>query len=246
MVLAGISLFIYGTAQTVIKSEKKEGNYNCVSEIPNKDYLLDVGSKVLYKICNDNENLVVLLKVNEETTQKKILLFGLETWIDTKAKNRKEFGIKFPIENTGAEDMPGRKHIKGSFSQHKDILISQSTEMELFGFEGKKSSGIVSIFQKQGVGAEILNTYNDELIIQLKIPLSVLGIRDLSGNKVISLNIESGFLDLEQMRSSKPSGGVRPPKGGRGGSRSMHQNRQQMEALTIPFKLSIKKIELYK
>ncbi|NJO91569.1 MAG: hypothetical protein HC831_23355 [Chloroflexia bacterium] len=37
------------------------------------------------------------IKASDQAIQKKILLFGLTTWFDPMAKNKKQKGIKYPL-----------------------------------------------------------------------------------------------------------------------------------------------------
>ena len=195
--------------QDVVKTE---------SQSTAKDMLYDNNSGILYKISNDEEFLVVDLQISSEVTQKKVLLFGLTTWLDETGKKKKNAGVKYPMGSTGFKksSMEKMKETRGNFSQKKVQLANESNEIAIIGQKGTGDIEIVDKRYKEGVKADISFDSFGMMHYYLKVPFKKLNMtyEDLALLNP-SIGFETGHAEMSQ--SPGQGGGMKPGGGGGGG-----------------------------
>ena len=248
--------------QKHISTKWQKDEYHQSENIPRLNYWYNKDSKILYLVTNDNKNLYIHLKAIDNTSQKKILNFGFTVWVDTQGKNKKQLGIKYPLAKADRmpplqiENQQNRNRLQPDNSQ----LLNQSLQIELIGFNNTKESDFILAKNNSDINGEMNFLKNGELQYLLTIPYKRLGI-DIN-NSLISLNMESGSLDIDNysqrpsggggMNGGKGTGGGRKQGmgGGRQGGSGNPEMRNQMIAekqeLSTPIKIKIKKIKLFR
>lgn len=255
--------------QKYVTTKWEKRSYKVIESIPVLDYHYNTEGKLFYLVTIDSANLYVHLKIADESAQKKILMFGFQTWIDTTAKNKKQMSIKFPLP---ADERMGNmlldnetKRNRMDFEAYKNMTINQLMEIELLGFSGKNSSQFVSAITNNSVNGKIEMNESGDILYLLTIPFKSLGIEN-KYDMYLSLNLESGHLSEEMrqggMIGGRPGGmsGGRPggaggrtgnmgggrPGGMRGGGnpQMMQQKMQERQQLSTPIKIKLKKVKL--
>ena len=268
-ILALIVLFTFSCSQQkYVTSKWQKEEYKQTGNIPRLDYWYSKDGQLLYLVTNDSENLYVHLKVSERTSIQKILNFGFTVWIDKDGKNKKKIGVKFPL--TQSDRMPPAQYQNNQSmnksngaNKFKSQLLDQIFEIELIGFNDNKENDIILANTKNHINGKMsFNEYN-ELEYQLKMPFKYFNI-DLKKNRLISINMESGSLDMGNSASRQAGfnaggGGGRPGGGGGqgmgggmgkgghqgGGSGMQNQKMGARQELLTPIKIKIKRIELF-
>ena len=221
VLIASISIFFASCSN---KTQYINALYNqdaviTESQSAAKDMLYDNNSGILYKISNNEEFLVVDLQISSEVTQKKVLLFGLTTWIDETGKKKKNAGVKYPMGSTGfnKSSMEKMKETRGNFSQKKVQLANESNEIAIIGQKGTGDIEIVDKRYKDNVKADISFDSFGMMHYYLKVPFKKLNLthKDLTLLNP-SIGFETGHAEMSQ--SPGQSGGIRPG-GGQGGGR---------------------------
>ncbi|WP_346863147.1 hypothetical protein [uncultured Draconibacterium sp.] len=221
MFLVGSGIFFTACSQPkYISSEWNSDEHKQVENIPVTSYQYDREDKLFYRITNDSNNLYIYLNAFEETTQTKILMFGFTVWIDTTARNKKQMGIKYPlVRNERKQSMETKINSSGDFKrtnqENRTSLINQLNEIELIAFEGKKSTSHLYAGNENDIRGNIELGENSALLYKLTIPMERIGINPLKEGTILSINMESGNMEM-----MKPSGsGGKQGAGGMGGGR---------------------------
>lgn len=98
----------------------------------------DIRTKLQYTVSNDKENLYLCFRVPGEQMQMKIIRAGIQLWIDTTGRNKKQACILFPAsimekkEGFSPDAKAGQKHEKEGW---KKKFLNEYKEMELAGFK---------------------------------------------------------------------------------------------------------------
>lgn len=182
------------------------------------DYRYDRESKLFYRITNDRNNLYIHLNTIDETTQAKLLMFGFTVWIDSTANNKKLLGIRYPLSRNERKPYPTTGLSRsGDFlrnnQENRTSLINQLNEIELIGFEGKKSTSLLFAQNEKDIRGDIAFGENGALLYKLTLPLERIGAGTLTNESELGLLMESGKIEI-----AGPSGGK--PGGAMGGGRS--------------------------
>jgi hypothetical protein len=194
--------------------------------------------------ANDGDSMYLVLTASDRNARMQILRRGLIVWFDAGAKDKKRFGLKFPI-GTGLseEDFRGRRRGGDGSSRTgdhegspregtpregtppQDAPIEPPNRLEILGsskddarsFTADKAPGIeVKMAQAEGL-----------LTYELKVPLAAndahpYGIGAKPG-AMISVGLEMPKLELPEGRGREgggrggPGGGMGGPGGGMGG-----------------------------
>lgn len=211
-----------------------------VKNIPDSNFYTfyknyDAKNKLFYIVANDEENIYVKLKVPEKAEQRKILMFGLTVWIDTKAKKKETIGVEFPL--SGAQDQEAmRGEMGGQMTGQGDRKkpdgnamlqkrIDEAYELLLIGFEGTGETRIVPNHEEGSVNGKMFFDSNGFLDYTLTIPInSITAVNPLKDGNLFSIGIVSGALETSGLGgpgSGGPGGGGPggggPPGGGGGG-----------------------------
>ncbi len=185
--------------------------------------------KLGFGIKNDSSYLYLCLKF-ESDIQRQAKMFGFTIWFDSAGKNKKEFGIHFPIglQNFDTEPPPEPKE-PGEYSDDpQQRFAPMLQEIEVLGPE-KEDRNRFSVGGSFGIRAASSESQTGHFVCELKIPLKSIQSQPYAiGSelgKTLSVGFEMGEMDRdkmrERMRSGGGFGGGRPPDGDmpRGGGR---------------------------
>ena len=222
----------------------------------------DKEGKILYDVYDDEKNIYVNIKTSDYTSQVKILKMGLTVWFDQKSKKNKDKGIVFPIKQ-GLKQNKQRNNLDNSNrlndeeqkiqQLHNQFNLSVK-RINLIGMNGDNSQKFFnSELEKSDIIAKITFDTLNRLDYLAVIPKSKIFTNDKYIDNKFSIGIESGFLDINEMRQGKPEGGGRSggsgrPSGGKPGGgggrpgggkpdRAQGGNQQQFSALSEPIKV---------
>ena len=193
------------------------------------------------------------MKAGDPQLKSKLLTMGMTLWIDTTGKGKQILGIEYPVKqdfsalrqkrNT-TDRMPGNR-----LAQLKENL----NEIHFMGFNGESSSNW-DFVDNHFMGCNIQIDFDEyNLYYKASIPLKSLNITKLNPNKVLGFGFVSGYVDASSMQGNMQGGGMksggRSGGGGRGGGggrqgASQRPEPSQMQGMTSPTKLWIKKVNL--
>jgi hypothetical protein len=184
--------------------------------------------KAAIGLLNDENNLYVRLSSRDRNMQKQLLALGFTIWFDAKGGKRKTLGIHFPIGML-AGGMEIMRNMRGSNRQEdperlQKMLEELQMEMEIFG-PGKNERCTMLVADAWELGITVkIDLSKGNLVYELQIPLSRSELRPYGiGTEIaqtIGIGLETGKINVEQMknqRESRGGGGSRGGMGGRGG-----------------------------
>jgi len=225
---------------------------------------------IYYRVFNTPEDILVDLYVEDELAQRKILRLGLTVWIDPLAKKKKKVGVKFPLDQSfdrgqGRQGERLEGGGRGNFSQSKRYILDGKNELQLIGFNDSDEPITLPSSNDDFHGQMKFDTRGN-LMYRLVIPVgAILDLVPFKESNILSLGLESGYINQSNMSGQRPGGnagaargggppgggrsggGGRPPGGGRpggGNSGQMAERQQEMQQMTFPVKVWIKKIKL--
>lgn len=180
---------------------------------------LMVSSGTFVSVANDNDNLFISLRTNNERLAHKISLFGLTLWINHNGKKKRTSAFCYPIEQKESLNM--LKNIKSERDKMPSVcdLIGYTSNRAgiNYGDDNIKYMPLTFLEKqhiKPAVGCE-----NSLFTYEIKIPLKnydkeILPFRIDKNSNEIRLCFESGSLDMNNMKTGERSGN--------GSSMSMH------------------------
>jgi len=143
-------------------------------------FVYDKASKFQYAVTEDEQNLYLITKVQDESLRKKIMLYGLTTWIDTTGKSKEKIAIKYPIgllsegKNSGSYQ-PIRQENEQEMNQ---LFMKNNLNLELRGFRGMEAYGKeylkISSKTQNGINAAYAIDSLGTFIYEIQIPFSFL------------------------------------------------------------------------
>jgi hypothetical protein len=183
--------------------------------------------KLGFGLKNDSSDLHICLKF-DPTIQRQAMMFGFTIWFDPAAKNRKTFGVRFPIGMMNFEsDFAPEPMDEGGERQTQ--FAAMLREVEVLGPEKDDRNRFLA-GSSFGIQAATFDSPAG-LVCELKIPLQTAPGRPYAIaaalGQTLSLGFEMGEFDRGKMRErmgreggGRPGGGF-PPGGGmsRGGGR---------------------------
>ncbi len=197
-------------------------------------------------IRNDEDNLYIILKTYDRTSQLQVIRNGLTIWFDPEGKKKKRFGIRYPIglqeygifpSRRGAMDFGEPQITKEEFAEMlREIEIIQS---------GEKTR--IPRIAAPGIRVA-MSDQAGPLVYEIKIPLRaddelLYAIGTHAGTQ-IGVGFETGEIKREDMMSRRGSGmsGGRPGggMGGGGGRGGMGGQRQPPQEMPSPMKTWMK------
>jgi hypothetical protein len=220
LTLVGCSIFFTGCSQPkYITSAWTSEEHKEVENILGTGFQYDRESKLFYRITNDSNNLYIHLNVIDENAQAKLLMFGFTVWIDTTARNKKQMGIKYPLarnerKQSGETKINRSGEFRRNNQENRTGLINHLNEIELIGFEGKKSTTHLYAGNENDIRGNVGHGKSGAMLYELTIPMERIGIKPLKDGAILSINMESGNMEM-----MKPSGGGGKPGGAMGGGR---------------------------
>ena len=228
----------------------------------------DAKNNISYAYFSDSKDLLIRTMVTDRSTITKMFAAGFTIHIDTTGKKDPQFSIKYPLAQ-GMQNMPrpGERNnnnnaLNAEVRPANDLTSRLKTalnQIELLGFnEGQTNSTLLNSRRGEGICAWIFMDDNQSMYYELKIPLQYISNAGFVPGKMISLGFESGKIDLppagpQANMSMRPGGGGGGRSGGGGGrpqgggDRAAMGNQQgiaEMQSLSKPIKIWIKRIEL--
>jgi hypothetical protein len=97
-----------------------DGNTN---EWPTDKFDMDRETLALYAIDHDAKNLYVAVKITQQPMQVKLMMQGMNMYLDKKGKKRESTGIEFPMKKTRSFDGPLGDDLQ-SIRESLPILLS--------------------------------------------------------------------------------------------------------------------------
>ncbi len=185
-----------------------------MENIPALDYYYNNDCRVFYLISNDEKNLYINARFTEKSQQMMVLQSGLTIWIDTTGKTKTKLGVRYPL--TPHDDFAGMKERSSRDYPGTEAYLEQPPplpdiiqEIELLGFDGKKSSRIISANDSLYIhGNMVYNEYND-LLYEICIPFRVIKYN----GPLLSIGFEVNNTFSEQQSPGNPPSGGRGPGG---------------------------------
>lgn len=194
--------------------------------------MFDSKSKFWYRVSNDDHNLYIMLKMDDESLKRKVLVNGLKVFVDTTNHKKEKFGVHFPIKRNftmEARDDLGERHSKPGDrnpDRMKERLLEELQTIELIGFNNRESD-MLMIGESKIRPVVTLDQYN-QIIYQLVLPLGCV-CRKPGPKTLISIGFIAG--NTERPSMERQGGGFEPHPGGgmRGGSGGFGGRRGGME-----------------
>jgi len=218
-------------------------------------------SQFMYMISNDEENLFIELVTTDKAAIQKVMKYGLTTWINKEARQKKGMGIEFPVAPEGQRD-PGFRRDKGG--DRKEMMFAlmarKNQEMALIGFVTKGERILIDPRIDSSFHGNVVMLESEQLSVSLVLPLEKIdrSADDLKAHP-FSLGFETGYMDVTgQGMSSGGSksdggrsmhGGGGPPHGASPDGQTGSVNQQQqlnINQLASPSRMWIKHVILAK
>ena len=275
ILLAGLLVLPAGLI-TNVNAQKSGGQSIWHDESLKNLTLADFNTKknILYVISNNESWLYINIVVPAQNEQKKMLMFGLTTWIDPSGKSKKDLGIMYPYRMTDKKSMPpgpipawadSLMAIQGNereaqnmrrmanFNEQKHRLIENSSIIGLRGFSDTAGLILTPSTNTREIYGWMGYDASNMLHCVVAIPFQKIPLNDPDFSSDFSILFETGFLKIEGSGGGQgsPGGGGRDGGGGGrpggGGGMSPQQrsgNMVDMQALSVPTKFWIKGITL--
>lgn len=229
----------------------------------------DKKSDMEYGIGNDEKYLYVNMKITNKVLTNKIFITGLTLWIDTVGKNKKMYGIKYPIGQGRKRDNREitRERIQGEIRRPVRPDLQRKPElMEIIGFTKKGARELADPEGTPGMHLSVsrnqLGTFYYEARILLDKIITDVGAYLTDTTRLLSIGFETGYIDMPNMAGRSPGmrsggggsrmpggrtgGGGRPGGGSRPGGRTIDpsQRMDSVRAMSQSTKLRIPKVRL--
>lgn len=170
------------------------------------EWMMDMKSKFLYNLGNDNDNLYIRLKISDETAQQKICLFGLTVYLNPEGGKKGRLGLRYPLEKDREamkKENPGAGAQSKTWNEMKKHLLRDAELLELIGLSKERIlSSRVGLMNGIEV-IMIVDSFGD-LVYEAKIPFKAYRI-DKSKVENLGVVIETGRLITKQSMSSAPA-----------------------------------------
>lgn len=193
-------------------------------------YTYDNISKFQYAITTDEQNLYLVTKVQDESLRKKIMLYGLTTWIDTTGKSKEKICIKYPIgllsegKNSGSYQPIKKENEK----EMNELFMKNGFQLQIRGFRGMEDYGKeylkISSKSQNGINAAYTIDTLGTFIYEIQIPFAYLtGSKVNSAIKNYSITFRTGSIsglnenDFGPNASQRTQGGSMLNGNGTGG-----------------------------
>lgn len=202
-------------------------------------------TKFWYKVSNDENNLYVVVKITDETLQRKVITCGFTLWVDTTNGRKQSLGIYFPVQNEKAVALGAKKQKDaGGFTTDKlKELTKGFDKLALLGFNHRDTT--FQATSESTVKTALNFDESKALLYECIIPLmQIYAVR--SGAHPISIGLVTGFMRNNTGFGSGGPGG--PPDGGMGGPDMMGEGggappdgmQSDMEQFSAPTKYWIR------
>lgn len=197
-----ILLFFICAGLNAQKGNLTLSRWHLNDKVETSDFHLIKKSRLYYFISNDNDNIYIDLKVDDQGVQSRILKEGLTIWINMDDRPLKKMGVRYPTGSHGA------------------TLLSLANTIELIGFTNERERHFPSENADNFRGSV---KYDEEgtLYYKMVMPIAKLPVRnskDGNGAMPFTLGIEYGENLNPSSSSAYASGGTRESATGSSGS----------------------------
>ncbi|HWY38756.1 MAG TPA: hypothetical protein VNY73_09370 [Bacteroidia bacterium] len=196
----------------------------------------DPDTKLNYVVSNDKENLYVCIRAADEQSQMKIIRGGMQVWIDTTGKKKKQVGISFPLSakmrTNDGEESPSefKRSEKPNMERLHKKITDEANEMLLTGFK-QPLNGYTARQNTSGLKLSINWDTNNIMIYEAIIPFSTFykpTLTNADSLKTFGFSIVVNGLAAPERKDDGGSGGANMGGGGMGGGGGMSGNRGGM------------------
>jgi hypothetical protein len=128
---------------SVLNAQKENLNlcqWHVSDKIEASDYQLIRKTKLYCFLSNDNDNIYIDMKVEDQGIQNRILKKGLTIWISMDGKEVKKMGVRFPIgsQNQGVHKKPDLSENNTNQEGNLVTPLSLANTIELIGFTNEQ------------------------------------------------------------------------------------------------------------
>ncbi len=203
----------------------------------------DKDTKLSYAIHNDAKGIQILIKGGDLMLQSKLLMGGMQIFIDPSGKKNKTIGVNYPLpgkferpqferRTLTSGDTSLRRRLsdtsfrnrsdsgrRGQFNIKKmrDRTLAQKKELELYGFNDE-SNGLSDI-KESPVKVAINYDEKDSMVYEISIPYNIFTKAPEAGNK-ISIGFVLRGMQMPEFGEGRGGdgvgGGMRSTEGGGG------------------------------
>ncbi len=225
-------------------------------------------AKMIYGLSNDDKNLYVKIKIDDEVLQKKILLTGLTFWMDTVGKSKKQLSVTCPVKRDPQimnKEMNNRQKDgqKKNADSYRELVNSKFliglVDMEVEGFFKYPDKVVLNNKNDNGINVVLHINNSNEMIWEALIPLKMIFANPTEflneQQNYFSFGFETGSVDFESMnpQGSSQAQGQMGGRGGGGGGKGRNgmgngqnpnanpERMQMMQAMRVPSKFKVKK-----
>lgn len=146
----------------------------------------DPDTHIAYAVDNDRDYLYVAMKIEDPRTQMKMMMQGMDMYIDKNGKKRERQGIQFPVKRDGGSGFQGRGSESGDKrapdpAEMRERLAGNLVFLKTFGFEDEDKTQIIS--QPGSVNVSFHWDDANVMTIEYQVPLSMFGGAGASGKQ---------------------------------------------------------------
>lgn len=178
----------------------------------------DSKARISFIVSNDDQNIYISVKSNDDITIGKIIHSGMQIWIDPSGKKHKQWAINFPLKNSPrlinneSSDLPKNGEHRQEPGQMRKQAIAAIQQFSLTGFEGCEGIFLTGKGTPCNIDVAMSLNNDNELVYEAAIPLQLLYQRT-------SAKVQKLSVCFEVNSSGMPAGNDRPqrPGDGRGG-----------------------------
>jgi hypothetical protein len=201
-------------------------------------------TKLEYNISNDNKNLYVCIKTNNNLSFAKIMISGLQIQIDTSGTKKTKMGILYPLPTDDSQNQlqaahkPGEKQDRNEF---RNQFLLKHDEMYITGFKPPINDNTIPLKNKYGIYVYFDWDSTNTMVYKLEIPFKTfykdsLTAKDSSKMFGISFTVNAiprpeAAEPAADNNASMPGMGMRGGMGGMNGMGGMRGGMGNMGAM---------------
>jgi uncharacterized membrane protein YgcG len=199
------------------------------SEWKAEKFEVDKETGIAYAIDHDANNIYLAMKVSDQRTQMKLMMQGMNLYIDKKGKRKEGTGIEFPIKKEGGGGFGGRggggRPSRGDdqnggaqgpdLKEMRENLAATMILLKTFGLEDQEDKQQMIVVEN-GVNIAFEWDENNAFHVEYLVPIRFIGNQAALNGKPLGIGWKINGVELP---SSAPAASV--PSGGsigRGGS----------------------------
>ena len=197
---------------------------------------VDKETGIAYSIDHDANNIYLAMRVSDQRTQTKMMMQGMNLYIDKKGKKKEGTGIEFPIKKEGGGGFGGRgggRAARGGdqnggaqgpdLKEMRENLAATMIILKTFGFEDQEDKQQMIVVEN---GVNVAFEWDDSNTFHLEymVPIRFIGTQAALNGKPLGIGWKINGVEAPQAVSSStaivgvPAGGS-IGRGGSGGGR---------------------------